>query len=163
MSDLISRSELTSCLSDYALNESPNDNESTSEKRISRLIYNAIQKCISYVEEEPTAYDIDKVVEELKERTDFLNGCTKYGNKNAKQQAESYSTMMMYEVADLVDDLIEIVKQGGVSDSSNDVCVWYKVNGNAYKCYTHAEIYDSRVLDWCKCPYCEKKIKIVGD
>ena len=48
----------------------------------------------------------------------------------------------------------------GVSDSPNDVCEWYKVNGNAYKSYTHAEIYDSRVLDWCKCPYYGKGIKI---
>ena len=63
-----------------------------------------------------TAYSVDKVVEELEERTDFLKDCTKYGNKNAEQQTKSYSTMMMYEVADLVDDLIEIVKQGGVSD-----------------------------------------------
>ena len=106
-----------------------------------------------------TAYDVDKVVSELEERTDFLKDFTKYGNKNAKQQAESYSTMMMYEIADLVDDLLEIVKQGGVSD---DVCEWHKVkNGNAYKCNTHAEIYDSRVLDWGKCPYCGKKIKVV--
>ena len=61
---------------------------------------------------EPIAYDVGAVVEKLKERTDFLKDYTKYGNKNAKQQSESYSTMMMYEVADLVDDLIEIVKAG---------------------------------------------------
>ena len=67
---------------------------------------------IKLVENQPTAYDIDKVVEKLKERTNFLKECTKYGNENAEQQAESYSTMMMYEVADLVDDLIEIVKAG---------------------------------------------------
>lgn len=66
------------------------------------------------IDDIPTAYDIDKVIEELEEKTDFLKNCTKYGNKNAEQQSESYSTMMMYEVADLVDDLIEIVKQGGV-------------------------------------------------
>ena len=65
-----------------------------------------------------------------------------------------------------LNEAIEIVKQGGVSavsDASDNVCEWYKVNGNACKCYTHAEIYDSRVLDWCVCPYCRKKIKIVGD
>lgn len=65
-----------------------------------------------------------------------------------------------------LNDAIEIIKQGGVSavsDASDNVCEWYKVNGNACKCYTHAEIYDSRVLDWCICPYCRKKIKIVGD
>lgn len=45
---------------------------------------------------------------------------------------------------------------------NNDFCEWHKVkNGNAYKCNTHAEIHDSRVLDWYVCPYCEKKIKVV--
>ena len=51
-----------------------------------------------------------KIVEKLEERTSFLSDCTKYGNKDAEQQNKSYSTMMMYEVADLVDDLIDIVK-----------------------------------------------------
>ena len=74
----------------------------------------ALKMLIDKISNQPTAYDPDKVVEELEERTDFLKDCTKYGNKNAKQQAESYSTMMMYEVADLVDDLIEIVKHGGL-------------------------------------------------
>ncbi len=67
------------------------------------------------IDEVPTAYDPDKVVEQLEERTAFLKGCTKYGNKTAKQQAKSYDTMMMYEIKDLVDDLIEIVKGGGVN------------------------------------------------
>ena len=53
----------------------------------------------------------EKVLERLEERTSFLSDCTKYGNKDAEQQNKSYSTMMMYEVSYLVDDLIEIVKQ----------------------------------------------------
>ena len=53
----------------------------------------------------------ERIIERLGEKTEFLKDCTKYGNKNAKQQERSYSTMMMYEVADLVDDLIEIVKE----------------------------------------------------
>ena len=65
MSDLISRSELIMRLSDYALQESPNDNESTGEQRISKMIYDAIQNYISCVEEQQTAYYVDKVVEEL--------------------------------------------------------------------------------------------------
>lgn len=51
----------------------------------------------------------------MKERTAFLKGCAKYGNATAEQQAKSYDTMMMYEIKDLVDDLIEIVKGGGVN------------------------------------------------
>lgn len=111
----------------------------------------------------PTAYDIDKVVKELEERTDFLKDCTKYGNKNAKQQAKSYSTMMMYEVAEMVDDLIEIVKQGSVSD---DVCEWIKYDYRTICPKNHDannpywRIPDN--TDKLKyCPYCGKKIKVV--
>lgn len=40
------------------------------------------------------------------------------GSKEAAdQQSKSYDTMMMYEVMDLVDDLLEIVK-AGVSDGN---------------------------------------------
>lgn len=78
-------------------------------------------KCVSMhdIDAEPTVFDIDKVVNQMKERTAFLKGCTKYGNKTAKQQAKSYDTMMMYEVKDLVDDLIEIVKGGGVDGKTD--------------------------------------------
>lgn len=65
------------------------------------------------VANQPTAYDPDKVVERLEERTAFLKDCTKYGNKTKDQQSKSYDTMMMYEVKDMVDDLLEIVKAGG--------------------------------------------------
>ncbi len=71
----------------------------------------------SFIDAQPTAYDPDKVVEQLEERTAFLKDCTKYGNKTADQQSKSYDTMMMYEVMDLVDDLLEIVK-AGVSDGN---------------------------------------------
>ena len=96
----------------------------------------------------PTAYDIDKVVEELEKLADesYKAYCIAF-NSDDRAEYDAYT------------NAIEIVKQGGVSD---DVCEWHKVkNGNAYKCNTHAEIYDSRVLDWGKCPYCGKKIKVV--
>ena len=96
MSDLISRSELIKELNKYCGNQR-------------YLVSENIREIIN---NQPTSYDIDKVVDELEERADFLKDCTKYGNKNAKQQAESYNTMMMYEVADSVYDLIEIVKAG---------------------------------------------------
>lgn len=69
---------------------------------------------INLINRQPTAYDQDKVVDQLEKRTAFLNGCTKYDNETAEQQKKSYDTMMMYEVKDLVDDLLEIVKEGGV-------------------------------------------------
>ena len=121
--------------------------------------YIMIDDLVKLLDEQPTAYDIDKVVEKLEERTDFLKDCTKYGNKNAKQQAESYRTMMMYEVADLVDDLIEIVKQGGVSD---DVCEWNaKSNYYVTECSHDTDVMYGLKQDFKFCPYCGKKIKAV--
>nr|DAT90681.1 MAG TPA: hypothetical protein [Bacteriophage sp.] len=70
-------------------------------------------RAASVIDAQPTAYDPDKVVKQLEERTAFLKDCTKYGNKTTEQQSKSYDTMMMYEVKDLVDDLLEIVKAGG--------------------------------------------------
>lgn len=75
--------------------------------------YDVTNSIIDEVKEQPTAYDQDKVVQQLEERTAFLKDCTKYGNQTTDQQSKSYDTMMMYEVKDLVDDLIEIVKGGG--------------------------------------------------
>lgn len=37
-------------------------------------------------------------------------GCenaTKYGNKNAEQQDKSYSTLMLYEISDIIEDCID--------------------------------------------------------
>lgn len=69
--------------------------------------YDAIRKVVNNM---PTAYDADNVVEQLEERTAFLKDCSEN-----QQQAKSYSTMLMYDVADLVKDLIEIVKRGGIN------------------------------------------------
>ena len=33
-----------------------------------------------------------------------LKDATKYGNKDAEQQAHSYSAMMLYEIADMIED-----------------------------------------------------------
>ena len=42
-----------------------------------------------------------------------LDKATKYGNKNKAQRANSYSTMYMYEIADMIDDAptIDAVEQ----------------------------------------------------
>lgn len=77
--------------------------------------YCAVGDAIMFVtDQQPTAYDPNKVIEQLEERTAFLKDCTKYGNKTTEQQSKSYETMMMYEVKDLIDDLLEIVKGGRI-------------------------------------------------
>jgi hypothetical protein len=42
-----------------------------------------------------------------------LNNATKYGNKTAEQQHFSYSTMMMYEIADILDDAPVVIEAEG--------------------------------------------------
>ena len=70
-----------------------------------------------------------------------------------------------------LNEAIEIVKQGGVSE---DICEWKfeETNGIAWhcddKCTTYNQVYikDLKITleDFeCKCPYCGKKIKVVGD
>lgn len=39
-----------------------------------------------------------------------LRDAIKYGNKNAEQQRHSYSTMMMYEIANEIDDAPTIIE-----------------------------------------------------
>ena len=122
--------------------------------------YIMIDDLAKLLDEQQTAYDIGKVVKELEERTDFLKNCTKYGNKNAKQQAESYSTMMMYEIADLVDDLIEIVKQCGVADY---VCEWKSTSDREFIQNPHTNrLYSNEPsMKNVYCNTCGKKIKVV--
>lgn len=164
MSDLISRSELINALKVHFDSCFREDGELLYSDHI--CTSDDVVDLIKLVESQPTVYSVDKVVEELEERTDFLKNCTKYGNKNAEQQAESYSTMMMYEVTDLVDDLIEIVKHGGASD---DVCEWKLEDeeANLYLtgCQQRQLIFDGTPKEngYRYCPYCGKKIKFVGD
>ena len=43
--------------------------------------------------------DADELLEQYN-----LKDATKYGNKAAEKQAHSYSTMMLYEIADMIED-----------------------------------------------------------
>lgn len=105
----------------------------------------------------PTAYDIDKVVKELKKNASRYTKkyVTPYGN-NGYRDTKAIS----------IRKAIEIVKQGSVSD---DVCEWRL-------CDEEANVYDTscrnphiliegtpRENKYEFCPYCGKKIKVGGD
>ena len=108
--------------------------------------------------EVPTAYDIDKVVDELEKELSLADKekerCTGENNlqfDSAKGYASGISTA------------IEIVKQVGVSD---DVCEW-KYNDSEYyweSSCEHLHIFMSdgpEENEYKFCPYCGKKIKVV--
>ena len=115
--------------------------------------YIMIDDLSKLLDEQPTTYDVDKVVEELESfaklaEDRWTNGTSKYACKEHKCWVKA----------------IEIVKQGGASD---DVCEWRL-------CDEEANVYDTscrnphiliegtpKENNYEYCPYCGKKIKVV--
>ena len=61
-----------------------------------------------------------------------LKDATKYGNKNAEQQAHSYSTLMLYEIADMIEDAPTVYDVDKVVDQLEEIRV--KKTCNKEKC-----------------------------
>ena len=134
MSDLISRSELINKIRGIV----PGSQD--------------VDFIVRLIENQPTTYNIDKVVEELKENASRYTKkyVTPYGN-NGYRDTKAIS----------IHKAIEIVKQGGVSD---DVCEWKLEDDNLMTgCGDYFNLYDNCTGKFKYCPRCGKKIKIVGD
>ena len=95
---LIDADKLILHLNDYALQKSPSDVESAGDRKVSRAVYKAITDCIRAVDEQPTAFDSDKVMEQLEDRSAL---------------ARPVGWSKAYEII-MLKDAIEIVKGGGV-------------------------------------------------
>ena len=100
------------------------------------------RKIINIIKNQPTVYDVDKVVEEFDK---------KYNNSLWIKGNEEFSITR--------NELIKIVKQGGVSD---DVCEW-KQDNMFEAVYRVCGGFSTTVYqkDFEYCPYCGKKIKVV--
>ena len=130
MSDLISRSELIKHFN-------------TIQQQECAIALDFVA-AIDEIKEQPTAYDVDKVVKELEDSSKIY--CEEYNQRDGN----------LYLL-----DAIEIVKQGGVSD---DVCEWRL-------CDEEANVYDTSCRNphiliegtptdnnYKYCPYCGRKI-----
>ena len=104
---------------------------------------NVAKSIINDVTQTPTAYDVDKVVEELDNRSVF---------------ARPVGWSKSYELITLK-NAVEVVKQGIASD---DVCEWkgkekeYIQNPHTKRLYSNEESVKN-----CYCNTCGKKIKVV--
>ena len=127
MSDLISRSELIKHFE-----------EVQSQEDAIGLDFVAI---IDEIKEQPTAYDIDKVVEELE--------------TNKQNALEVEESIKEYNV---LNEAIEIVKQGIVSD---DVCEWKKSKDYPFDWLVGCDGCEVNHRQGDYCPRCGKKIKVV--
>ena len=133
MSDLISRSKVISVL------EQLEEHSLSGKMDISNAIY--------LLEIQPTAYSVDKVVEEL-EHLREVDVWKLSGYFDSKQDV-------------LINKAIEIVKQGIVSD---DVCEWKstQINNEWNPSCEPNSTYNVFGVAWFRrCPYCGKKIKVV--
>ena len=81
-----------------------NKAQAKTDDKITRLVNEVVHKKIQMlVSDAPTAYDVDKVVEQLKNEKEFWSDAT-YNKEIGKQKARSY------------EHAIEIVKGGGVNE-----------------------------------------------
>ena len=144
MSDLISRSELIKHFE--AIQQQEN---------VVGLEFIAM---IDEIKEQPTAYDIDKVIEDLKKITGLAcegRSCSKCKYKSICREGEQSKKVA-------IDEAIEIVKQGGDADY---VCKWRIVdrphNLPIYNtsCGKIRMQYTTGVDIYCN--GCGKKIKVV--
>ena len=144
MSDLISRSEL---LKRFLVNK---DGHRIPERDCDNLeVTVSIKDVKTIIKEQPTAYDIDKIVEKL-EKIRAKKTCNK----------EKCDTKEICRIC-VVDDAIEIVKQGGVSD---DVCEWKSASDGEFIQNPHTKrLYSNEPsMQNVYCNTCGKKIKVVN-
>ena len=128
------------------------------------------KEILTTIMEQPTAYNIDKVVEEIKTLKEEALGEYNMGEYNLDNNignsiSENYRKDMNEGRCFAYDDAIEIVKQGCVSDDTDNVCEWIKYDYRTICPKNHDannpywRIPDN--MDKLKyCPYCGKKIKI---
>ena len=156
-------------LSDYALQESPNDNESTGEQRISKMIYDAIQNCISCVEEQPTAYDIGKIVEELRKIKGLA--CDGKSCSECEYTSDCLEGEQSEKVA--IDKAIEIVKQGDVeteTETIRDKAIKWNNNSSKRVPYEFIDYVEGKrdigvsddVCEWKQDNMCETVYRVCG-
>ena len=129
MSDLISRSELLESFRKSYCGHLGMENSD------GMITFRSVCRIIN---EQPTAYSVDNVVDELESELEKGNIAIDFGEFR----------------------LFEIVKQCVVSD---DVCEWKQTSTAKYKTscgYKLEEYFDTNA---CYCKQCGRKIRIVGD
>ena len=151
MSDLISRSDVNDVIDELEVYTCGRPNTMKVEVSVLQL-----QRFINKLKNIPTAYSIDKVVEELETKE---NEAILKAPNTSDLQNPDYQKWMMKSYG--FKEAIEIVKHGGVSD---DVCKWRKHSICGFYSEHIGAVRIINIADGYKyCPYCGKKIKIVGD
>ena len=172
MSDLISRSELLTAFNNknvqitFDLPVEEVLGEDVDLDDFSMLVQDAVQEyrkmVIDTIKNQPTAYSVDEVVEELEETMQDLSVIEILSHIDFDSTIQSGLDTFLKAYNS---ELLRIVKQGGVSD---DVCEWKQDKGcvglGAYNiscCDKTLEMPVSTARGLKYCTYCGKKIKVV--
>ena len=136
MSDLISRSQLLKQIETWG---------------------GCVDALRDYIQNMPTAYDIDKVVVELEKAKHEIASEDYCRSINDKEKCDGRNCFKC-----CAEYLIEIVKRGGVFD---DVCEWKSASDGEFIQNPHTKrLYSNEPsMQNVYCNTCGKKIKIVGD
>ena len=113
---LIDADKLILHLNDYALTEAPDERESAGERRISSAVYSTIQCCMKTVEEQPTAFDTDKIIDQLEELKEE-DICKNMSCLLCKYTSQCETGEMGEKVA--IDRAIEIVNEAEQLEQKN--------------------------------------------
>ena len=112
---------------------------------------NAKDSVLRSIDEQPTAYDIDKVVEELEQKKEEV--------QRMRNTCVALSDLEVCDIENVTyERAIEIVKQGGVFD---DVCECRLLKGHQFLHETSCDNVFDMERGFKFCPYCGKKIKVV--
>ena len=144
MSDLISRGEL---LKRFLVNK---DGHRIPERDCDNLeVTISVKDVKTIIKDQPTAYDVEKVVDELKEVHEKF--CKNVACDELCEHCEEYI---------MFNKNIKIVKQGGVYD---DVCKWELASDGEFIQNPHTKrLYSNEPsMQNVYCNTCGKKIKVV--
>ena len=112
---------------------------------------NAKDSVLRTIDEQPTAYDIDKVVEELRQKKEEV--------QRLRNTCVALSDLEVCDIENVTyKRAIEIVKHGGVS---SDVCECRLLNGYKFLHKTSCDNVFDMERDFKFCPFCGKKIKVM--
>lgn len=103
---LIDADKLYKHLIDWAFAEAPTDLDVGEVKAMREVIYKTIKDCMRAIDEQPTAYDVDKVVEEI----EAFGGCAECRERGTDKRF--YYGMGCK--ACVYGKIVDIVKRGGV-------------------------------------------------
>ena len=113
--------------------------------------FNSIEGIQEWIDRQPKAYSVDKVVEELEElKMRYFLAIANTGDEKSDFAYEN--------VGNALDKAIEIVKHGGVSD---DVCEWKKSKDYPFDWIVGCDGCEVNHRQGYYCPRCGKRIKVV--